>query len=60
MKGAVKMINEYLTDTEIAEELCMDVGTVKNLIDGKGEWLTEDIHRLLAKLEKKLLTTIGN
>ena len=48
------MINKYLTDVEIAEELRMDVGTAKDLIDGKGEWLTEDIVRLLARLAKKL------
>jgi hypothetical protein len=48
------MITNYLTSMEIAEELCMDVETAKDLIDGKGEWLTEDIGRLLARLAKKL------
>jgi orotate phosphoribosyltransferase-like protein len=48
------MINNYLTTMEIAEELCLDVETAKDLIDGKGEWQTEDISRLLGCLAKKL------
>jgi len=51
-----KMISTFFTNMEVANELGIDVGMAKDLIDGKGEWLTEDIYKLLARLAKKLET----
>jgi orotate phosphoribosyltransferase-like protein len=48
------MINKVLTNMEIAEELGIDVDTAKDLVEGKGEWRTEDIGRLLEKHAEKL------
>ena len=48
------MIHDYFTDAEIAEELGIDVGMVKELIDGRAEWKTDDVDKLLDKLAAKL------
>ena len=49
------MLKDHFTDKEIAEEIGVDVGTANDLLAGKGEWLIEDVDRLIAKLVKKLM-----
>ena len=49
------MLQDYFTDGEIADELGIDADTVKDLINGKGEWTTEDINRLIRRLAEKLM-----
>ncbi|MCL2215935.1 MAG: hypothetical protein FWB91_02820 [Defluviitaleaceae bacterium] len=46
------MIQDYFTDAEIADELGIDMGMVRDLLDGKGEWQTSDIDKLLDRLAK--------
>ena len=47
-----QMIQDYFTDAEIADELGIDMDMVRDLLDGKGEWQTSDIDKLLDRLAK--------
>ena len=48
------MVRDYFTDEEVAEELGLDIESVKMLLDGTGEieWLTEDVDKLIARLAR--------
>ncbi|MCL2216990.1 MAG: hypothetical protein FWB91_08235 [Defluviitaleaceae bacterium] len=52
------MLRDYFTTEEVAAELGIDVGTAGDLLDGKGEWQTEDIDRLICGLAKKLSSAL--
>ena len=49
-KGIAHMIQDYFTDSEIAEELGIDKDAVRDLLDDKGEWQKADVDKLLDRL----------